>query len=367
MTDRNLTHKELSAMLGVSETTIKSYRRKFPGCIPVASKGKPIRFTPEAGTVCVRIRDMFNLGMSVEEVRSRLAQEFDWIDEAPQQKQQDETKNRRPDEPARRTELSHDFSASVSNLAKSMVALTQQQASMLQRLQNIEEMLRQLGLSGPVERKPIQATLGPEWDDRFERMQQAMEIMAQTVTGLRRQVTDLRPAPVAQVPAGTAPQPSGTADADDAPAHTTDTMPQAEDAAGDEQMFAAVQAVSPGRSDPPRRVMILPLVFQSSRGEYLGVAGKARGRFSANDLKALLAMTFFPPERYTQQWEQDGNGWWLLLTQPESATPREFAIYMEETVTPRGNTVALVLRLAVNGEEQHPVELHNFISEMQGE
>ena len=79
MPHKALTHKDLSRQLGVSETTIKSYRRKFPGCIPVANQGKPIRFTTEALAVCKRIRDFFELGMSIPEVRTRLAAEFPWI------------------------------------------------------------------------------------------------------------------------------------------------------------------------------------------------------------------------------------------------------------------------------------------------
>lgn len=362
MTDRNLTHKELSVMLGVSETTIKSYRRKFPGCIPVASKGKPIRFTPEAGTVCVRIRDMFNLGMSVEEVRIRLAEEFSWIEGSAPAEQTPVEKQPEPvaEVPAR-VELPHDFSASMSNLAKSMVALTQQQTTVLKRLQTIETMLGQLGLAGPVDLKPMEATLGPAWERRFERMQQAMEAIANSVTGLNQQVQSMRAAPEGHM--------GGFADAE-YPQYDEQVEAQSDFAAvadQSERLHVAVQAVATGKTDPPRRILTLPLVFQSPKGEYLGVAGKARGRFSANDLKALLAMTFFPPERYNPQWEQDGNGWWMLLSQPESESPREFAIYMEETVTPRGNTVALVLRLAVNGTTEHPVELHNFISEMQGE
>lgn len=83
MEEYGLTHKDLAKALGVSETTIKSYRRKFPGCITVASKGKPIRFAPEAETVCRRIQSLFALGMAVEDVRTRLAGEFGWIKEEP--------------------------------------------------------------------------------------------------------------------------------------------------------------------------------------------------------------------------------------------------------------------------------------------
>ena len=76
MGDGTLTHKDLAARLVVSETTIKSYRRKFPEFIPVHSRGKPLHFPPEALKVCLFIRACFQRDLSVEETRSRLAANF---------------------------------------------------------------------------------------------------------------------------------------------------------------------------------------------------------------------------------------------------------------------------------------------------
>ncbi len=326
MSDQNLTHRELSTMVGVSETTIKSYRKKFPGCIPVASKGKPIRFTSEAGMVCTRIRDMFLLGMSVEEVRNRLAQEFTWIKASATKPKEDEKQQTAVGAPC--PDAGRNLASPISNLAKSMVLLTQQQTAMLKRLSAMESMLHQAGLGKPEEHTPVEATLGPAWETRFERMQQAMEAIVDTVSQLHDMLHN---------------------DVDTFRAHN------------------ARQTVLANRTDPPRALLSLPLVFQSSRGELVNIAGKMRGRFSANDLKALLAMVFYPPDRYSHQWEQDsaGTGWWLLLTQQESTTPRDFALYIEEAATPKGDTVGLLTRLAINGEMQHPVELSQFISALQ--
>lgn len=142
-TDGGMTHKDLSRLLGVSETTVKSYRRKFPDCIPVANQGKPIRFTADAAKVCIRIRDLFELGMAVPEVRARLASEFRWIEaEVPA----DETSQPADEAPAQpvaaqpaRVELPQDFTTAVSGLARSMVHLTQQQTAMMKRLQGLEQ------------------------------------------------------------------------------------------------------------------------------------------------------------------------------------------------------------------------------------
>ncbi len=122
---QTVTHKDLARKLKVSETTIKSYRRKFEDCIPVASQGKPIRFLPEAVAVCMRIRDLFDLGMSVEEVRARLAEEFPWISlvakkETPQ---------------AQLAGIPQEFNVALSNLAKSMVTVLQQQSGIMDRME----------------------------------------------------------------------------------------------------------------------------------------------------------------------------------------------------------------------------------------
>ncbi len=74
--DPTLTHKLLAKALGVTVTTVKSYRRKFPEFWQVASQGKPIRYTADSLELCRRIRHHFKRGLSVEETRKRLAEEF---------------------------------------------------------------------------------------------------------------------------------------------------------------------------------------------------------------------------------------------------------------------------------------------------
>lgn len=72
----NLTHALLARGLGVTVTTVKSYRRKFPEFWPPCTKGKPIRFPAESLELCRRIQHHFKRGLSVDETRKRLAAEF---------------------------------------------------------------------------------------------------------------------------------------------------------------------------------------------------------------------------------------------------------------------------------------------------
>jgi len=67
----------LAKALGVTVTTIKSYRRKFPEFWPPSAKGKPIRFPAESLGLCRRIHHHFKRGLSVDETRKRLAEEFE--------------------------------------------------------------------------------------------------------------------------------------------------------------------------------------------------------------------------------------------------------------------------------------------------
>lgn len=76
MSDDSLTHADLSRLLGVSVTTLKSYRRKFPGFIEPQNAGKPLRFPSTAVQVCAAIRDGFGQGLSAREIQAQLTSLF---------------------------------------------------------------------------------------------------------------------------------------------------------------------------------------------------------------------------------------------------------------------------------------------------
>ncbi|KUG28357.1 hypothetical protein ASZ90_001767 [hydrocarbon metagenome] len=73
---REPTHKDLARHLGVSVTTIKSYRTKFPGAIRPVGRGKPLRFGPQALAVCRAIQGGFQRGLSIEDIQLLLEKDF---------------------------------------------------------------------------------------------------------------------------------------------------------------------------------------------------------------------------------------------------------------------------------------------------
>ncbi len=131
MADDFLTHKDLAKALGVSETTIKSYRRKFPGCLPVVSQGKPLRFDSKAMEVCRAIREGFRAGVAVEDLRGRLAQAYAWCAPRP------------ASGPGRGGESGADSGrdAVLADLASAVRGLASAQQGVMERLAALEQRL----------------------------------------------------------------------------------------------------------------------------------------------------------------------------------------------------------------------------------
>lgn len=374
MSEKTFTHKALADLLGVSETTVKSYRRKFPGCIPVASQGKPIRFSAQAAAVATRIRDFFETGMSVEEVRARLVGEFDWI--APEQ----------PRTPAKSgAEVSPELSAGVSNMAKSMVAMTQQQKALLSRMQGIESLLEDLGLKGgqdldELRRKKAAAAREREQslEERLNRLDETTKDLAGNLASLADQLgrflgrrdtaaedwanggADDALATAAQLAAETA--------APASPERSVSKVIPLHAASGDKQTsaFAAGRTGAPAAgfadptlAEPPRHFFSLPLVVRTGQGQYVSAGGRGRGRFSINDLKAMLIYGYTPPNHFTLRWESHGQGWWLHLEQ--SAGQLAYQLLLMELPSQKSGNVAEILQVKRNDVPLHPAEICSIV------
>lgn len=123
------THKELATLVNVSETTIKSYRKKIPHCLPISSIGKPIRFSKEALDVCKRIKELFSEGMAVVDVQRRLAMEYEWIDEpiVSQETNVQESNN------------VADVAIPLNAIAQGVMNILQQQKDLMRRFKELEE------------------------------------------------------------------------------------------------------------------------------------------------------------------------------------------------------------------------------------
>ena len=357
--EKLLTHKDLADFLGVSETTIKSYRRKFPDCIPIANNGKPIRFTSQAKDVSLRIRDYFATGMSVEEVRNRLAAEFSWISaELPKV------------ETATKLEIAPELTQGVSNMAKSMVNISSQQKTILQRVQSIENILEDLGLEGiraseQERQKKIEEKRNKEayLEGRLDHLDDATQELAATVGMLTKEISEFirqqhekerlqqivyNQKHVAQPTVQPLMQPhSPQTDTNNEP------VPQAEQ-----------PVYEPVSKEPVRQFLTYPLIVQVEEGQYASAGGRHRGRMCVNDLKAMLMYGLTPQNQFTLEWVPHGNDWWLSLKQlNKEENNNSLQVLLTELVTQRGHFVE-VTQMVANGSSMAPSEFASVLDAM---
>lgn len=392
-----LTHRGLAELLGVSETTVKSYRRKFPGCIPVANLGKPIRFTQEAAKVCLKIRELFETGMSVEEVRARLAEEFNWI--SPENECGPTRKEllKNSAQPESKAETPQEVKNVLGSLSKAMITLSQQQNTILKKVQRLEESVgtapgsgngqaaAQLsgqsdentagGENSHVEQKnrpQNQPTLGSmlafdnDFSNRLSAYEQKLEELTKHFENIPDQLSDLVQNMLGQaldqMLGEISERKKQDCQSDQATQRAT-VMPFRKAQDDDEplpDLNSSGGQVS--QEPPPRQLLTLPLVLRSLNGDYMSAAGKNRGRFSLNDLKALLAYNSPPPDHFMLRWEKDHSGWWFALEQVKADNPRCLRLLLSELNTQRGEPVVVITRLTDNGNDVHPSELLPFIS-----
>lgn len=358
MSDVTFTHKDLANRLGVSETTIKSYRRKFSGCFPVASKGKPIRFRQEAEEVALRIRDLFAKGMSVEEVRERLLEDFNWW------KPKDLGGPKR-DVSKVKADLPQNFATAVSNMAKSMISLNQQQAAVLGAMQRIEEMLKEIGLSGfsadsaaMSAAKQSREANGKEVQKEIAAINVRLHSLTQSIAENNASAAEERASLGATIEkfaqllhSEAAAQPVNPAQTQPAAVKTTATAPA-----------APAQAAGP---EFPRHILSLPLVVRTEDGGYLSAGGKSIGRISLNDLKAILAQTYLPPENFSISWDYRPEGWWVSFSQrgiPEPMEATSIAILVSELSSSKGVSVLEARGYTHDGEAYPTSELVRFVT-----
>ena len=365
MSDVTLTHKDLANKLGVSETTIKSYRRKFPGCFPVASKGKPIRFKQEAEEVALRIRDLFATGMSVEEVRERLLEEFSWW------KPKDSGGPKREVSKAK-ADLPQNFATAVSNMAKSMISLNQQQTSILSAMQRIEDMLKEMGLSGFKGDSEAMSESRQARDAASKETQREVAAINVRLHSLTQSIAENNAAAAKERASFTAmmekfAQLLHSGDHSKAPEGKAGAQVlQFEQPAAQAAPKAVEAPVAPADGPEfPRHILSLPLVVRTEDGGYLSAGGKSIGRISLNDLKAILAQTYMPPENFSISWEHKADGWWISFSQrgiPEPMEATSISILVSEISSSKGVGVLEARGYTYNGEAHPTSELVRFVT-----
>jgi hypothetical protein len=307
MTMQTYTHRDLAGLLGVSETTVKSYRSKFPGFLPVAREGKPVRLHPEALEVCRHIRDLFADGLTITQTIDRLKTEF-----------KEYPHNRRLSIPAAQ--------AQDSGLEARLEALTQAQDSARERMEQLEAEVRNLATLEAASKTLVAELL--------------QELRASRLAA---------PAPASPLPRPEPQQPESHKPEPPAP-----ELFASEDPAGSTMVTARKIVTVHGQTGakasyalareprpeplfaepalPEADFLDLPAVIRSDRGDFLGLPG---GQSVARLLEVLT-----PQDGAPAAWYEDGPEAWLCEITLAPALTRELSF--ERTTTPRGNLVGLI-------------------------
>ncbi len=377
MPDDSLTHKDLSTLTGVSETTIKSYRRKFAGFIPLRSHGKPLRFAPESADVCMRIRQCFEQDLSVAEILALLKEEFPHLGakkngrsaKGPQSSSDREPPTRQDSVPEA---VLHSLSTAwqeqrtlFETLIDKCSTLAEAQQETNLRLLKLQESFADF-LSLFLAREDLIGRglddLGSHLENHLEHSDSALLALAQEMGSGLEELRNAMPLPLEEKSVLVR---NSYGDATryvfQRPAERNERTERAGTSASAENKDASASGTEP---TPSVAFLDAPLVIRSGGGDYLGIAGRSEGAFSLNDLFALFWKSFQPPQHFNLSWESVAGGWILRAEQTQVIRPMLYVLHLEASTTPKGNAVVVLHHLERNGREQPGAHLHTFIRRM---
>lgn len=351
----NYTHRDLAQTLGVSETTIKSYRSKFPTFLPVAREGKPVRLHPEALDVCLRIRDLFAEGLSILQVSQVLRAEFK---EYPHNRRLSMAQSK----PAVATSLTVPQAQEPGlpeQLAERLAEMAQAQDHARQRMEQLEAEVRNLATLEAASKALVAELLAELRAAKAQ--QQPVAPVAAPAPASKAEVSAPQPAGAA---AEASSSPSGEADSPDSPGDVDTVLtarkivtvhgprgPLASYALGREPKPAPP---FPEALAPDHAFLDLPAVIRSDRGDFLGLPGGQ----SVRRLVEVLSPEGAPPAT----WFQEGPQAWVCAIPLGRAQNRE--LLFERTTTPRGNLVGHIRRMRINEIEATPVQLQEIFRQL---
>jgi len=335
------THRDLAKALGVSETTIKSYRSKFPTFLPVAREGKPVRLHPEALAVCLRIRDLFAEGLSISLAELRLRTEFK---EYPLNRRLSTAQKTLAGLPAEPSPTPRD-----QDLALHLNALAKAQEHAQERMEVLEAEVRNLATLEAASKSLIAELLA-----ELRAARNAAAITPQPPG----QPPDAQPSlPEPQAPP--APQRPAQSQGQGPTVLTARKIVTVHGASGPLASYALAREPEPERlfpdpQSPDAAFLSLPAVIRSDRGDFLGLPGGQSVR--------RLVDVLSPDGPGTMLWFAEGPDSWSCSIPLGRAQKRE--ILFERTTTPRGNLVGLIRRMRINEAEATPVQLQEIFRQL---
>ncbi len=370
MDERTYTHRDLARELGVSETTIKSYRSKFPAFLPVAREGKPVRLHAEAFDVCRRIRDLFDDGLSILQVQESLRTEFK---EYPFNRRLPMMKNVAT-ESVSLAEADPSVGSVSEALTARIEALARGQEAARARMEQLEIEVRNLATMEAAS-KTMMAELVAELRAARD---SAVESASRTASssGTRPVLPDpsdssgsldsLDPGVADSSSSGSSAPPRSGRPAIRPEAHpevvTARKIVTVHGASGPVASYAFTRESPPAPpfpepEKPAASFLSLPAVIRSDRGDFLGLPG---GQTVRRLVEVLAPKAESGPVGVT--WFAEGGDAWTCFIPLGHAQKRE--ILFERTTTPRGNMVGLIRRMRINEAEATPMQLQEIFRQL---
>ncbi|MBI9079396.1 MAG: MerR family transcriptional regulator [Pseudodesulfovibrio sp.] len=319
------THKNLAELCGVSETTIKSYRRKFPGFIPVLTRGKPIRFKSEAAAVCLRIRDCFEKGMSVNETDKVLKENF--------KGQSAESPRRAAAAPTESSTVSPEylekFFKTAGQMMQGMASLATAQVKAGQRLAQVETTLEKL----------------------VEIETRNSEVFSQLLTHLKAPSASISPTPSQAEAEFPAPEKIRAR-----------KIVNVRSPEGDVKSYSIEKnktevEVESKYERPSDAFLNTPIVIRNEQSEFLGVPG----RLPLSGFIEILVREAEEGGVTMSHWKHKEDVWVFFMEIPGGDSHE---LHFASTTTPKGNLVVLLNRLDVNQKQTTPQFLQEFFRQV---
>ena len=351
-----LTHALLAKALGVTVTTIKSYRRKFPEFFRTASLGKPIRFPADTLALCRRIHHHFKRGLSVEETRKHLGQEFEAVPQAPEQT------------PAPQAVPEHGKASleRIEDLLEGLFDLQNRTHSLMtELLAKLDTVADRIGQTQPGASQAVRAerplSSGPVPTGRIQR---AIDGATQTAPVWSRKIS---PAATENAGAGTVGTPGAAQTATPArpdAATIAGPTPTAHTEAGTGREGSPAQDAAGGGPRPPAEFLGMPVVVHSANGDFLGVTSPLGRPFTLEQFEAFLVRRAQDEGGFSSAWVRQGQQWTLRLEGARAGQDEAREHHFLQAVTPRGNTVARFTSLSVNGKPASDADLQAFLRQV---
>ncbi|WP_320175829.1 MerR family transcriptional regulator [Maridesulfovibrio sp.] len=290
MSNQYLSLREVGRRLGIPPSTVVYYKDKYSKFIPsMGGLGRRQRYSAEVVEIFRRIREMYGMNWTTEQIENELSLKFGILIENIKSDQQLIS--------GAGLESSSDMETVIKGLSSVLGKVSDLLSNQALFQAELRDLREEVSVLRTEKRK-----LSAETNERI--LDMAMEIGR-----LKRDRAELF------------------------------RLLRTGDSGPDESSF------------PSSEYLERPLVIRNSEGEYLGVAGKGRKHFSLEDFVKLLENSINSHRSVDLEWQEKSGQWILVIDASEGqSSQKKIMLVTEENVTPNNNTVVRIDSMEINGK-----------------